>query len=94
MNKVPFPQMLSALENSYTGALSVHLATLSTDRTFPLRPAYGTLGNAVTLRTDYFEMAVDRSLELRKYSVDVPSDGNGRSPNGRLLKRIIQLLLK
>lgn len=83
------------MENKYDMDVkqSLGLDKLSLDRQFPLRPAYGTKGEDVVLRTNYFRLNVKEDLGLNRYQVDVqPLDG--KAPGLKVKKRIIQLLLE
>jgi eukaryotic translation initiation factor 2C len=60
----------------------------------PLRPGYGTQGRPILLLANYFEIAAPRELVLFQYSIDVLPDTDGKKPSGRLLRRIVELLIK
>lgn len=60
---------------------------------YPLRPAYGKKGSPVALRTNYLDVTIDRDLVIRKYSVTVIPPAGTNEPTGKLLERVIDLLL-
>ncbi|MCJ1469025.1 hypothetical protein MMC07_007657 [Pseudocyphellaria aurata] len=41
------------------------------DQTLPLRPGYGTRGQNIILRTNYFSLYPDEKAELYRYSIDI-----------------------
>ncbi|KAL2371462.1 hypothetical protein RJ035_001965 [Blastomyces gilchristii] len=62
-------------------------------RNFPLRPAFGTQGRPVLLWANYFEIVSSFNLTLHRYKVEV-QEQDGKTPAGKKLKRIIELLLE
>jgi eukaryotic translation initiation factor 2C len=59
----------------------------------PQRPGYGTQGEKVLLWANYFEMVTNYDPLLFRYSIEIHPEGTARKPTGKMLKRIIELLL-
>jgi eukaryotic translation initiation factor 2C len=59
------------------------------DSNFPVRPGYGTLGEKVTLRTNYFHLLAKKEQKIHLYSVNVEPEGL----NKRKKRRLFELLL-
>ena len=60
----------------------------------PLRPGFGVMGREVLLWTNYFKLVSDSDLVLFRYSIEISSEGVGRTPAGKKAKRVVQLLLE
>ena len=60
-----------------------------TDSNFPVRPGYGTLGNKVILRTNYFHLLAKKDQKIHLYSVHIEPEGL----NKRKKRRLFELLL-
>ncbi|OJD25785.1 hypothetical protein ACJ73_02841 [Blastomyces percursus] len=95
---IPAPDpKVQKVEDSYKGPASsgneLSLESLSSNRNFPLRPAFGTQGKPVLLWANYFEMVSSFNLTLYRYKVEV-QEQEGRTPVGKKLQRIIELLLE
>jgi eukaryotic translation initiation factor 2C len=60
----------------------------------PPRPGYGTQGKEVILWANYFEILAPIDLILFRYSIEIRADEAGRSPTGKKVKRIVQLLIE
>lgn len=66
----------------------------SSDIQFPVRPGFGTRGREIVLWTNYFELTGYGDLVLHRYSIAISADRNGKTPEGKKLKRTIQILLE
>ncbi|WEW59523.1 hypothetical protein PRK78_004997 [Emydomyces testavorans] len=83
------------VENQYhAGAQELSLDSLSIKRQFPLRPGYGTQGTRVRLWANYFSLVADKTKTFFRYAVDIKAPANSREPRGKMLKRIVELLLE
>ncbi|PGH12484.1 hypothetical protein AJ79_04228 [Helicocarpus griseus UAMH5409] len=96
---IPTPDpKVKKVEDQYKGAAGpgkeLSLESLSINRNFPLRPAYGTQGRPVLLWANYFEMISSSNLSLYRYKVEIKPEQDGKVPSGKKLKRIIELLLE
>lgn len=60
----------------------------------PNRPGYGTRGREVLLWANYFHVEADRSTVLNRYSVTVEASERNRALPGKLLGRLLQLLIE
>lgn len=69
------------------------MESLSISRDFPLRPAFGTQGKPVLLWANFVEVKSNSDLTLHRYKVEV-QENDGKTPSGRKLMRIIELLLE
>jgi eukaryotic translation initiation factor 2C len=75
------------------GGLSAAMAASSLDIKLPTRPAYGTMGKAIVLYTNYFELkGIDpNATALYRYSVNFQPDDKMPKPKK---KRLVELLLQ
>jgi eukaryotic translation initiation factor 2C len=75
------------------GGLSAAIAASSLDIKLPTRPAYGTMGKAIVLYTNYFELkGIDLNTnDLYRYSVSFQPDDKMPKPKK---KRLVELLLQ
>ena len=89
-----------SLEDSNKGSNNEHSEDPKKDipdndkRTYPVRPAYGQKGSPVTLRTNYFDITIDRELVIRKYSLAVIPQDKEKEPTGKALERVVNLLVE
>jgi eukaryotic translation initiation factor 2C len=60
----------------------------------PQRPGYGTQGRSITLWANYFEMKSRDDLLVYRYSIEIQPDARGKTPVGKKLKRLIEVLLE
>jgi hypothetical protein len=60
----------------------------------PSRPGYGTQGREIILWANFFELIAPMDLILFRYSIDIRPDGAGRTPTGKKVKRIVELLIE
>ena len=71
------------------------------DAHFPRRPGYGTMGKAITLRTNYFELSVSKNVPLYRYRVAAQfsgkkqkdENGNERDMPKGALRRLLNMLM-
>jgi eukaryotic translation initiation factor 2C len=74
------------------GDLSTALAASSLDIKLPARPAYGTMGRAIVLYSNYFELkGINANTVLYRYSIAFQPDNELPKPKK---KRLVELLLK
>ena len=65
----------------------------------PYRPSYGTKGNPVEFRTNYFQVKLPPNLDLHRYRITIDPVYNKEGkrlpePKGRKLKQVIKIMLK
>ncbi|EXJ79288.1 hypothetical protein A1O3_08790 [Capronia epimyces CBS 606.96] len=70
-----------------------NIASTQLQARLPLRPGYGTQGKEVLLWANYFKVLVDNQ-PLYLYSIEVQANNNERKPQGKKMKRIVELLLE
>lgn len=90
----PVAADVTKAENALIAArkgLSLGKLGLSDGPQMPLRPGYGTLGNKVILRTNYFQvMLSDKDLQLFRYQVQVVKEPNAARKRKRAFELFIQ----
>lgn len=64
------------------------------DARLPLRPGFGTRGREVLLWANYLDLMAFGDLLLFRYSIEILPDQRGRTPTGKKVKRVVQLLLE
>jgi eukaryotic translation initiation factor 2C len=89
--QVPPPDMQVENTENMT-AMQAKKTTPTID--MPQRPGYGVAGKGVTLWANYFTLTSQKDLQLYRYQVDLAPDARGKTPTGKKLKRIIQLLIQ
>ena len=60
----------------------------------PPRPGFGTRGREVLLWANYLDLMAYGDLLLFRYSIEILPDQRGRTPMGKKIKRVVQLLLE
>ena len=86
---------ITALEDKTVKELA---AQTDANPTLPCRPAYRQRSvqtpGPERLWANYFRINLGQGADLHRYSVSVVTDKDGKSPRGKKLKRIIELLLE
>lgn len=86
-----YDKQIEAVENKAATLSKQKKASLQ----MPHRPGYGTVGRPVLLWANYFDLAVQKDVQLYRYHIEIkPADNKGKTPTGKRAKRVIQLLMQ
>ncbi|RDW94415.1 QDE2 protein [Coleophoma crateriformis] len=79
---------ITKIEDDYMTS-TAGIGALKLTASFPPRPGHGTLGQKLTVFTNYFELKSVQDLNLTRYNVEVSPQATGKK-----LKRVFELLLE
>lgn len=83
-------QIEDALVLDNASSAMAQLAVTAGETRVTARPGYGTMGQPVLVRTNYFRLRIKNAVEFHRYSVNIVPEAKSKAKKRRLLSILLE----